>query len=65
MDITKVIAKARFWYHANALDINNVLNQIGIRNDEKAEERGKYHTMTIITDVLPRLGYDVESKLKK
>jgi hypothetical protein len=60
MDITKVVAALRFKYHANMLDVNNVLNQLGLRNDEKAEEKGAYHAMTIINDVLPRLGYDVE-----
>lgn len=29
MDITRKIAKARFQYHTNMLDICNVLNQIG------------------------------------
>lgn len=64
MDIPKIVAKARLKYHLEAVDVNNVLNQLGIRSDEKAEEKGKYHTMTIFTDILPRLGYDMSS-LKK
>lgn len=64
MDITKTVAKLRFKYHANMLDVNNVLNQLGLRKDEKAEECGKKHTMTIFNDIFPRLGYDT-SKLSK
>lgn len=29
MDITKSVAKMRFKYHANMLDVYNVLNQLG------------------------------------
>ena len=65
MNIPKIVAKARFIYHSNALDINNVLNQLGLRDDEKAEEVGKQHTMAIFTDILPRLGYDVDKFLSK
>lgn len=59
MDITKKVAKMRFNYHASMLDVNNVLNQLGLRSDEKAEEVGKRHTMVIFNDILPRLGYDM------
>lgn len=65
MNIPEMVAKARFIYHSNALDVNNVLNQLGLRDDEKAEEAGKKHTMTIFTDILPRLGYDVDKFLSK
>ena len=65
MDITKVVAKMRFHYHANMLDVNNVLNQLGLRNDDKAEAIGKKHTMTILTDCLPRMGYDMEKVFGK
>lgn len=63
MDITKVVAAIRFKYHVNMLDVNNVLNQLGIRKDDKAEERGKYHCMQSF-DCLRRLGYDVDSLFK-
>ena len=33
--------------------------------DEKAEERNKKHVMTIVNDILPRMGYDVEEYFKK
>lgn len=36
MDITKKVAALRFKYHANMLDVCNVLNQIGILKDEKS-----------------------------
>ena len=35
MDITKKVAALRFKYHANMLDVCNVLNQIGILKDKK------------------------------
>lgn len=65
MDITKTVAKMRFKYHTNMLDVNNVLNQLGLRKDEKAEACAKKHMMTIFTDCLPRMGYDVEGYFKK
>jgi hypothetical protein len=33
----------------------NVLNQLGILSDEKAEEKNKHHIMTIVNDISPRL----------
>ena len=45
MDITRKIAKARFQYHSNMLDICNVLIQIGILKDEKAEMAMMNHAM--------------------
>jgi len=35
MDITKKVAKMRFIYHTNMLDICNVLNQLGILKTKK------------------------------
>ena len=64
MDITKKVAKMRFVYHANMLDVCNVLNQLGILKDDKAEEMMKNHCMKSF-DCLRRLGYDVEEFLKK
>lgn len=61
MDITKKVAKCRFMYHVNMLDVCNILNQLGILKDEKAEEVMKNHTMQSF-DCLERLGYDL-SKL--
>jgi len=58
MDICKAVAMLRFHHHGNMLNVNNVLNQLGIRSDERAEEIGKKHTMKIMTDILPRLGID-------
>lgn len=60
MDITKTVAKIRFKYHTSMLDVNNVLNQLGFRSNEKTEAVGKKHTMIALFDCLPRLGYDVE-----
>lgn len=58
MNITKIVAKARFSYHTNMLDVCNVLNQLGALKDEKAELAMKNHTMAIF-DCLERLGYDL------
>ncbi len=60
MDISKKVAKARFMYHANACSIVNVLNQLGLMSDEKAEASNKKHVMTIVNDICPRLGIDTE-----
>lgn len=64
MDITKVVAKMRFKYHTNMLDVCNVANQIGLLKDEKAEEKMKNHTMQAL-DCLERLGYDVKGHINQ
>lgn len=64
MDITKKVAKVRFAYHTNMLNVCNVLNQIGILKDEKAERVMGDHTMASF-DCLERLGYDVTSVFTK
>ena len=53
-DITKKVAKARLLYHSNMLDVCNVLNQLGILKDVKAEEAMKFHTMNCM-DCLERI----------
>lgn len=65
MSMATFVTAMRFKYHANATDINNALNQLHIISDEKAEERNKKHVMTIVNDILPRMGYDVEEYFKK
>lgn len=60
MDITKKVAKARFGYHTNMLNVCNILNQLGLLKDEKAEEAMKFHVMESF-DCLERLGYDLTS----
>lgn len=64
MDITKIVAKGRFIFNTNMVDVVNVLNQLKVIKDDKAEEMNKKYVMEIFTDILPRLGYDVESILK-
>ena len=49
------VAIMRFKYHANMLDAVNVLNQLHILSDERAEKMNKNHAMTIVTDLLPRI----------
>ena len=62
MDITKKVAKLRFGYHANMLDVCNVLNQVGILKDNKAEEVMKNHTMECM-DCLARIHDTTVEKL--
>lgn len=64
MDITKKVAKLRFIYHTNMLDVCNVANQLGLLKDNKAEVVMKNHCMKSF-DCLKRLGYDVEKALEK
>ena len=59
MGLAEEVAKVRLSYHANAIEVNNVLNQLRIRTDEKAEEIAKKHTMVIFEDIMPRLGLNV------
>lgn len=60
MDIVTKVAKMRFIYHANMLDVCNVANQLGILKDDKAEEVMKNHTMQIL-DSLERMGYKIKA----
>ena len=59
-DKTKTVAKWRFNYHINMLDICNVANQIGLLNNEKAEIIMKHHCMQTF-DCLERLGFDISA----
>ena len=64
MNIPDLVTILRFKYHANMLDVNNVLNQLGLRSDDKANEIGRRHCMTIFNDIFPRLfGWDAVKKL--
>ena len=64
MDITKKVAKMRFVYHTNMLDICNVLNQLGILKDEKAEIVMKDHCMKSF-DCMERMGLDIKGYFNK
>ena len=55
MGLAEKVAKMRYHYHLNAIEINNVLNQLGLRKDDVAEEKAANHVMTIFNDILPRL----------
>ena len=59
MGLAEKVSIMRFHYHSNLIEVNNVLNQLGIRSDNKAEEIGKKHAMILFNDVLPRLGIDI------
>lgn len=54
--LEKIVAKARFYYHACWLDINNTLNQLHLMSDERNERGNAKHVMIIIYDICPRLG---------
>lgn len=64
MDITKSVAKMRFKYHANMLNVCNVLNRFGIVKNEKANSVMKGHFMKAL-DCLDQMGYDVGSMIEK
>lgn len=55
MGLAEKVAKMRMSYHLNAIEVNNVLNQLHIRGDEKAEQIAKDHVMTLFNDIFPRL----------
>lgn len=55
MSIVTKVAKMRLTYHANMLDVCNVLNQLGILKDDKAEEVMKGHTMKCF-DAMEHMG---------
>lgn len=55
MGISEKVARMRFHYHANVVEINNALNQLHIISDEKAEEIAEKHVMIVINDILPRI----------
>ena len=38
MDLPNLVSAIRFEYNGDLINVNNVLNQIGIRSNEKAEE---------------------------
>lgn len=63
--LAKLVAKARFIYHTNAVEVVNAANQLHIISDEKAEEMNKNHVMTLFNDVMPRLGFDVQSAMRE
>lgn len=60
VSLCDVVTHARFLYHLNAIDVNNVLNQLRLRSDKKADKRAAEHLTVIVDDILPRLGYDSE-----
>ena len=57
MSIVTKVAKMRLEYHSSMLDVCNVLNQLGILKDEKAEEVMKNHTMKCF-DAMVHMGLD-------
>ena len=62
MDITKVVAKLRLSYHMNMVDAVNVVNQLGLMNDEKADRANAEHLIQII-DCWERLGIPICKEL--
>ncbi len=55
MGLAENVAKMRFNFHSNMIDIVNAGNQLGLIKDNKANELNKHHTMTIVNDILPRI----------
>ena len=63
MNIPATVAKIRYIFHLNMIDVNNVLNQLKLRTNDKAEEIAKKHTMIALTDCLPRFNEKAYKKL--
>lgn len=63
MDFPTKVAYLRFKYHANMLDVNNTLNQLGIISDDSANRNNKRHFTTLVEDIFPRLGIDTDCLL--
>ena len=59
-----MVTKMRLKFHVEAVDWNNALNQLHMISDEKAENKNKEHVMTIVNDILPRLGKDTKAFFK-
>lgn len=64
MNLAKIAGKIGLVYHSNMLDINRVLNAFGLRSDEKAEEKGKYHTFKCF-DCMELMGLKAYEFLEK
>ena len=63
MSIVTKVAKIRLIYHSNMLDVYNVLNQVGILKDEKAERVMKNHCMACF-DAMEHMGLDPYGRLE-
>lgn len=61
MSMEKIILKAATHYHANLIDIHNVLHALGLRSDEQAEKFNKKHMMKLY-EMYNRRGYDITKK---
>ena len=48
MSLEKIILKLATRYHANLIDIHNVLHALGLRSDEQAEKFNKKHMMKLV-----------------
>ena len=53
MDLAKTLAKLRYQYHLNAIELINAGNQLGLIKDDKAEKANKKHVMAIMNDIVP------------
>ena len=64
MSMVTKVAKARLIFHANMLDVGNVLNQLGILDDKKANEFNKKHCMACF-DAMEHMGLDPYGYISK
>lgn len=55
MNVPNTVAKIRLAYHLNMLDVNNVLNQLHLMRDDKADMNNKNHLKKCI-ECYTRLG---------
>lgn len=62
--LSEFVAKMRYQYHLNAIELVNVANQLGLIKNDKAEKKNKSHVMKVFNDILPRIyGEDMVRKL--
>lgn len=64
MDIVKTVAKMRFRYHAEMIDVCNVCNQLHILSNESAERIMKYHFYECL-DSMEHMGTTLKIFLKR
>ena len=64
MSLSTLVTKLRFMYHCEVIEVNNVLNQLHLRSDEKADMVAKNSLMTLVNDVFPRMGLDTSCFFK-
>lgn len=64
MGMAEKIAKARFMFHANVVEVGNIMSQFGILSGDKADELNKKHFYKAL-DCLPYMSAKDRKNLGK